>query len=176
MTILLLYIKRLSTSINVTFTNEVRDTRIMKITFILKKIGGIQMILKEFIYLANKEKRRKDKVKVVQYLAVGIGAVATAGLATGILLAPISGKETRENIKKKAVSTIGIIKDKVNKNVDKIKDNAENAEKEINDIISDIGEKKEDVKKDIKDGYNEITKDINKTAKNISSELEKSIN
>jgi len=133
------------------------------------------MILKEFIYLVNKEKRRKDKAKVAQYLAVGIGAVATAGLATGILLAPKSGKETRENIKKKAVSTVETIKDTVNKNVDKIKDTVENTEKELNDVVNDISEKKEDVKKDIKGGYNEITKDINKTAKNIS-EFEKSIN
>jgi len=156
------------------------------------------MTLKDFLNMANKEKRRKDRIKAAQNIAVGMGIVATAGVATGILIAPKSGKETREGIKMKAVNTVETIKDKVQERADIIKDSAINAKQEVNNKIKDIKEKTEDVKKDIKDGYDEITedvkdkteeakektedvkkdikdgydeitKDINKTAKNISN-------
>lgn len=146
------------------------------------------MVLKDFIYLVNKDKRRKDRLKATQNIAVGMGIVATAGIATGILIAPKSGKETRENMKNKTVNTVETIKDKVqdlaaitkeevtNKFYE-AKEKAEDAKKDIkdnyNEFEDDAKEKTEEVKKDIKEGYDNITKDIKKTSKNISSEVEK---
>jgi len=156
------------------------------------------MNIRELIESANKEKKKKERAIAAQNLAVGMGVVATLSVATGILFAPKSGKETREGIKMKAVNTVETIKDKVQERADIIKDSAINAKQEVNNKIKDIKEKTEDVKKDIKDGYDEITedvkdkteeakektedvkkdikdgydeitKDINKTAKNISN-------
>ena len=46
-------------------------------------------------------------------IAIGIGIGAAIGLAAGILLAPKSGRETMEDIKNKAMSTAGTIKNAV---------------------------------------------------------------
>lgn len=43
------------------------------------------MILRDLLELVSKEKRKKERVKAAQTLAVGIGVVAAAGVATGIL-------------------------------------------------------------------------------------------
>ena len=114
------------------------------------------MIIKDLIHLVYKEKRKKDRAKVVQNIAVGMGVVAVAGVATGILIAPKSGKELREDMKKKAINTVETLKEKV---------------EDVKDKMEDAKEKTEEVNKEIKDGYDEIKKDINETAKNISKKL-----
>ena len=130
------------------------------------------MIIKDFLDKANKEKRRKERIKAAQNIAVGLSVVATAGVATGILIAPESGKDTRENMKKKAISTVETIKDTLQKKADAIKDSADDAKFEVNEAVEEAKEKTESVKKDIKEGYDEITNDISKTAKNISSKIQ----
>jgi len=130
------------------------------------------MIIKDFLDKANKEKRRKERMKVAQNIAVGLGVVATAGVATGILIAPESGKDTRENMKKKAISTVETIKDTLQKKADAIKNSADDAKFEVNEAVEEAKEKTEIVKKDIKEGYDEIANDISKTAKNISSKIQ----
>lgn len=116
------------------------------------------MILRDLLELVSKEKRRKERLKKAQKFAVGMGVVAAAGVATGILIAPKSGKETREDLKNKAV-----------KAVETIKDSAAHAAEEVSNVIKDVHAKTEDVKKDIKDGYHEIT------AKNISNEFNEAV-
>lgn len=76
------------------------------------------MILRDLLDLVSKEKRKRARVKAVQKFAVGMGVVAAVGVATGILFAPKSGKETLEDLKKKAVNTVETIKDKVQKKVE----------------------------------------------------------
>lgn len=59
------------------------------------------MFLEDSLDLVSKEKRKNESVKAAQKFAVGMGAVAavaTVGVATGILFAPKSGKETREDL------------------------------------------------------------------------------
>lgn len=50
----------------------------------------------------KKEKARKEKIKTVKKFAIGTTLGAFAGAVSGILLAPKSGKETREDISKTA--------------------------------------------------------------------------
>ena len=64
------------------------------------------MIFGDLLDLINKEKREKERIKTAQRFAVGIGIVAAAGVATGIVFAPKSGKKTLEDLKKKAVDTM----------------------------------------------------------------------
>ncbi len=133
------------------------------------------MSIRNLLDMVSKEQRKKEKEKAAQKFAVGMSVVAVAGVATGMLIAPKSGKETRENMKIKAVNAVETIKDTVHKKVETAKDSAAYAEQEIANIIKDIHGKTEDVKKDIKDGCHEITQDIHKTAENISNELNKSV-
>ena len=54
------------------------------------------MSMRNLLDLVSKEKIKKERKKAAQKFAVGMGVVATAGVATGILYAPKSGKKTRE--------------------------------------------------------------------------------
>jgi len=133
------------------------------------------MSLRELIDLVSKEKRMRERTKAARKFAVGMGVVAAAGVATGILFAPKSGKEMREDLKKKAVNTVETVEDTVRKQVESLKDSAAHTVQDVRNVIKDVHGKTEGVKKDIEDGCDEITKDIHKTAGNISNELNKSI-
>jgi gas vesicle protein len=108
------------------------------------------MILGDLLDLVSKEKRKKERVKTARKLAVGIGSVAAAGVATGILFAPKSGKETREDLKKKAVNTVETIRDKVRKKAEMVKDSAVHAAQEAGNAIKDVHGKAEGVNKSVK--------------------------
>ena len=133
------------------------------------------MILRDLLDLVSKEKRKKERVKAAQKVTVGMGIIAAVGVATGILFAPKSGKETREDLKKKAVNTVVTIKDTVQKKSEAVKDSAADAAQKASNAIKDVHGKTERVKKDIKDGYHEITQDIHETAENISNEPNKPV-
>lgn len=68
---------------------------------------------------------RKSKKKAAAKVAAGMGLGAIAGAIAGTLLAPKSGKETREDIAKgakdtfeKAKNTVNETKEKINKAMD----------------------------------------------------------
>ena len=133
------------------------------------------MILEDLRNLVSKERRRKERLKAARKLAVGMGVVAAAGVATGMLFAPKSGKETRKILKHKAVNTVETIRDTVRKKAEAAKDSASHTAQEVRDVIKDVHGKMEGVKKDIQDGCHEITQDIHDTAENVSKELSKSV-
>jgi len=128
------------------------------------------MIIKKSIELADKEKKKEERVKVMQELAIGMNAAAVAGVATGILLAPKSGKEIRQNLKIKAEETLGKIKGTVREKAEAVKDSAIHAEQEVGNVIKNVHEKTEGIKKDMKDGCYEIKQDIHQADENISKE------
>lgn len=117
----------------------------------------------------GKEKRKKERVKATQKFVVGMGAVAAAGVATGILFAQKPGKEAREDLKKKAVNAAETIKDTVQKKTDAVKDSVAHATQEVSNIIKDVHGKTENVKMDIKNDYYETAQDNNKTADEIGT-------
>ena len=55
------------------------------------------------IYDLINKKKRKQKAKAVKIAALSAAIGVTAGAAAGVLLAPKSGKETREDIVNKSV-------------------------------------------------------------------------
>lgn len=133
------------------------------------------MIFRDLIDMVSKEKRMRERAEATKRFAVGMGVAAVVGVATGIFFAPKSGKEAREDFKKKAIDTVETIKDTVRKKIETAKDSANHAAQEVCNVIKDVHGKTEAVKKDVKDGYDEITHDIHKTAENISNELNKSV-
>ena len=82
------------------------------------------MSMRNLLDLVSKEKIKQEREKAAKKFAVGMGVVAVAGVATGVLIAPKSGKEIRENMKIKAVNTVEAIKDTVQKKVETAKDSA----------------------------------------------------
>jgi Gas vesicle protein len=79
-------------------------------------------------------------------IAAGAAVAAVAGFVSGILLAPKSGKETREDIKKAAVTT----KDGALENAGKAKDAAEKKAREAKvwgeEVVGDVSDKANDFK------------------------------
>lgn len=63
---------------------------------------------------------------------------AAAGFAAGILLAPKSGKETREDIRAKALETKGQIDEKADEALDVLKEGAARAEAEARDMAKSV--------------------------------------
>lgn len=129
------------------------------------------MVLRDLINLVRIKKSQANSIKTLQEFAIGMGIAAVLGAIAGILLAPNSGKETREGFKKKAVGTIETIKNTAHNKTDFVKDSTANAVHEVCAVI----EKSECVKNEIKDGCNAITQDIHNTAKEISNELNKPV-
>lgn len=131
------------------------------------------MLIKDILDMVNKEKRKRDRADAIQKLAVGMGVVVAVSVASGILLAPKSGKETREDLKKKAIDAVEIIRDTIRTKAETVKDSAVHAVQEAGSVIKNVHGKTEGVKKDMKDGCHEIAQDIGKTMENISDELNK---
>lgn len=83
------------------------------------------MSLADILKKNDKRAKRKNTAKV----AAGIGLGAIAGAVAGTLLAPKSGKETRDDIVKgtmdtfeKAKSTVNEAKEKISRNIEERKD------------------------------------------------------
>jgi len=80
------------------------------------KVGGYIMILNE---LANQVKKvRSSRAKDMRRnrtknMVIGVGIGSALGVATGILFAPKSGKETRQIIADRTSETINNFKDNV---------------------------------------------------------------
>jgi gas vesicle protein len=128
------------------------------------------MVFKGLLNSLNKQNKRRQAMKSAQQIAVGVGVVtlaAASGVATGILLAPKSGKETREEMKNKVIS----FNDAVQKKTDAVKDTVAQAAQNVGNTLKDIHCKTEGVQKDMKDGLNEIKKDVHNTAGNIVDEF-----
>ena len=99
------------------------------------------MVLDDMLDAINKRKRKREREKTAKRIVAGVSAAAAAGIAAGILIAPKSGKETRDIIKKKAVDTTGTIKDAVQRSAEKIKNSASNVAAGISGIATDEPEK-----------------------------------
>lgn len=83
----------------------------------------------------NKKRRTEERNKTVVKFALGMGLAATIGLVKGILYAPKSGKETREELKKKASETVDTIKEKVRNGARALKITKEKVAEELHDVI-----------------------------------------
>jgi len=102
------------------------------------------MKIREMLENKKKQKARREKVKAVKRVAAGAAAGIAAGAVGGVLLAPKSGKETREDIAKTAkdlgenVKTKTVeIKGTVENKVAHTKNNAVEAKDKIAKYLAD---------------------------------------
>ncbi|MEI6577923.1 MAG: hypothetical protein WCN92_00510 [Eubacteriales bacterium] len=108
-------------------------------------------------------------------LILGLGVLAVAGTAAGIIISAKIGKKGREDLKNKAIETVETVNCAVQNEADMVKDSAEKTAKDASTAIEEVNTKTENVKKDMDDGIKKIRNDIKKTAKTITKELKKPI-
>ncbi|NTW05250.1 MAG: YtxH domain-containing protein [Peptococcaceae bacterium] len=121
------------------------------------------MIIKDLLKLVSQERKRQDRAKTTKKLAMGMSFAATLGAVAGMLFAPKSGKETREEINKKATTAAEVVKDTIEKNIEQVKENANKTVRDIGRAVDDIQEKTEELKA----GYEEIKNDFSKKTEDI---------
>ncbi len=72
--------------------------------------------------LLRKNKKKSSKKQAAKNVAIGAGIGTAVGVAAGVLLAPKSGKETRDDIAKVTKDTLENVKDGLNTAKEKIED------------------------------------------------------
>jgi gas vesicle protein len=110
----------------------------------IKLLGGLAMKIKEMIEKKMKEKQKKQRVKTLRKITAGTVAGIAAGVVGGVLIAPKSGKETREDIAKtakdlgeNAITKTVEIKETLDNKVTETKNNAAMAKEKIAKYLSD---------------------------------------
>ncbi len=68
------------------------------------------------------KKKKSSKKQTAKNVAIGAGIGTAVGVAAGVLLAPKSGKETREDIAKTTKKTLENVKDGLNVAKEKLED------------------------------------------------------
>ncbi|WP_055667282.1 YtxH domain-containing protein [Desnuesiella massiliensis] len=104
------------------------------------------MSLKSILEQRRLEKERKLKIRTAKKVATGAAAGILAGIAGGLLFAPKSGKETREDISNKAKEVNDSIKTKADEakkaleeKTEEVKTNYQEAKEKI---VTYLNEKK----------------------------------
>ena len=102
------------------------------------------MKIREVLEKRMKEKQKKQTVKMVKKVAAGTVAGIAAGVVGGVLLAPKSGKETRDDIAKtakdlseSAISMTVDMKETLENKVTETKSNVITAKEKISKYLSD---------------------------------------
>ncbi len=131
------------------------------------------MFLENLLDLIRHEKRKQVRVETAQEFAIGMGIVATAGAALGIIYASKSEKGVLENMKKKISNISESIKETVQNGSKTVQDTAEHAAQKVCDAVDNADNKSEVVNKNMKRGIHEVSQDIHKTAEAISKGLNK---
>lgn len=127
------------------------------------------MKIKDMLERKMKEKRRKQRAKMVARVTAGAVVGIATGVVGGVLMAPKSGKETRDNIAKTAkdigenvINKTVEIKETLDNKVVKTKNNATMAKEKIIKYLSD---KKAEKNKDEVEVVIEEKKEIEAIAK-----------
>ncbi|HWR12514.1 MAG TPA: YtxH domain-containing protein [Rectinemataceae bacterium] len=93
------------------------------------------MFLNNMLDMVNRKKRDEDRRKASINFALGMGIAATIGLVKGILYAPKSGKETRDELKKKAEEALETIRGKVRHKAEIVRETTTRAAQELKSTL-----------------------------------------
>lgn len=80
------------------------------------------MSIRDLIEKGKKIRQKRERNKALKNVAIGAAVGATVGAAAGVLLAPKSGKETREDIAKATRELPGKAKEIIEKAKDKVEE------------------------------------------------------
>lgn len=118
------------------------------------------MSLSKKIQAKRQAKIKAEKIKKAKTAAAGVAAGVAAGAVGGILLAPKSGKETREDIKNASKQA-----------VDAVSDKAAGAKAKAGDVIGAQKEKFNDSKAKIKE-YLDVKKAVDEACEECGVDSE----
>jgi len=104
----------------------------------LIKVGGTAMILNELVKKVSQIKQSQEKAvrrTRTKNIAIGAGIGTFIGVAAGILFAPKTGKETRQQI----VEETGKVAKSMKKNMDAVKTKIADSAKETGSKLHEAG-------------------------------------
>ncbi len=99
-------------------------------------------MVNKFLHEKRRRARREKNLETAKNIAVGTAIGTFLGAVTGVLFAPKSGKETREDIANKTKEVAGNIKETVNEQVEVAKKIQGKVKDEIKQVYTDIKGKK----------------------------------
>lgn len=104
----------------------------------------------------RKAKLRKERARAVKNVSIGTVLGITIGSIGGVLLAPKSGKETREDIKVAATDLNDTVRTKLTETKTTTINNLTEAKRKINEYLSS----KDNIKDEAKQEFDELIQDI----------------
>lgn len=130
-------------------------------------------MVKKYLEEKRKRARREENLKTAKNVAVGTAIGTFIGAITGILFAPKSGKETREDIANKTKEVAGNIKEAVNEQMEVAKKIQGKLKDEIKQVYTDIKEKKKVLPEDLEDSEDVVIVEENEeTEESVDITLE----
>ncbi len=130
-------------------------------------------MVKKYLEEKRKRARREENLKTAKNVAVGTAIGTFIGAITGILFAPKSGKETREDIANKTKEVAGNIKEAVNEQMEVAKKIQGKVKDEIKQVYTDIKEKKKVLPEDLEDSEDVVIVEENEeTEESVDITLE----
>ena len=125
--------------------------------------------MRSALHLSRKT-RRMIAENAKKEFAIALLITAIAGVITGIMLAPKSGKGTRKDMKTKLEKATKNIEKTFEKGTEAVKDFAAQTSKEIHGDIKDAQKKAHEETNDMKHSYEEMKDNIHETAeKNVEN-------
>lgn len=107
------------------------------------------MSIMELIERGKRARKQKERKKFLQNVALGAAVGVTVGAVAGVLLAPKSGKETREDVVKAVKGLPGKAKEGIEAVKEKVEEVKKSVTEKAEDIKKSVTEKAEDIKKDV---------------------------
>lgn len=142
------------------------------------------MKLNKIIEAKRKQMERAKKMETAKNVAVGTAIGTAIGAAAGLLFAPKSGKETREDIALKSKEVAGNLKTTVNEQLENTKEWTEKIKTEAKHTFEDFKDKKKtvseetmeiasDIVEDVGEGLASVGEILKETQEEIKEDLEK---
>lgn len=131
------------------------------------------MSIKDYFVAKQREIERKKRLETANKVGLGLVIGTLVGSAAGVLLAPKSGKETREDIKTFAENSADQVKEQSAKLGEEVSKTYKSA---VEKIINFGDEKLVQLKKvgdDVEDKAKDVKDQAEKTAKEVKDEAEK---
>lgn len=125
-------------------------------------------------YVEEKRKKmeRERKIKTAKNVATGTIIGTTLGAIAGLLFAPKSGKEMREDITIKSKEVADNLKDTMGEKIEEAKDFKNKVTLDLKEKKEKIENKTELVSKELEEGISEIGEVIEDTVKDIKKDIE----
>lgn len=148
------------------------------------------MSIKDYFIARQREIDRKRKLDTASKVGVGLTIGTLVGSAVGVLFAPKSGKETREDLKDVAEKSVETIKTKTNELGDTVQQTyteavnkfnkfseekltqlklaKDDAEEKVEEVKEDVKDKALDAKANVAEGVDKAAKKVEEGAKKVS--------